>query len=564
MALNSFEFLFVFLPIVVSSYWILHRYHGYQSASMWLVLSSFVFFLLSSVRSLIVLSPFIFSDYFIAKSVLAMDKSKERERSRLITVGIIVNVGYLCFFKYWNSIANEVASLVGHDALIAKVALPLGISFLTFQKISFLCDVSSGKITEVRIGEYLLFALFFPKAVAGPIVHYNELVTQTKSRSSESFPTHLCAGFCLFAFGLFKKCVISDGVAQFVDRAFSPSAEDIPLTFIDAWVGVLAYTFQLYFDFSGYSDMALGAARMLGIRLPMNFNSPLKATSVVEYWGRWHITLTRFLTWYVYVPLVRKITRARASKRKLLLKGPNSSWSALWAMVSIPTIVTMMVSGLWHGVGWQFVIWGLLQGSYLTVNQIWRMIRPKVWTNEESYRRVMNPVGWMMTFLAVVFALVFFRSSSPGGAISVVKAMIGLNGTTPHLVVLAHQAGYTYDWLALDRPLAPLMWIGVIFIIVLAMPNSLEVLRRFRPALDFPPKGGESVASEVGTSGKVSNSLSTDSAKVVRWLAVIRQAWDSLRSGVFHDHLTAVFASILFVLGTMAIGRAVPFIYGAF
>jgi hypothetical protein len=256
----------------------------------------------------------------------------------------------------------------------------------------------------------------------------------------------------------------------------------------------LAYTFQIYFDFSGYSDMAIGIARIFGVVLPMNFNSPLKATSIVEFWSRWHITLTRFLTAYLYTPLVLNLTRRRMAQGKPVLRGRNTRMSAILVLIGVPTLVTMAISGFWHGVGFQFIVWGLLHGVMLTINQAWRTLRPRLWRHQKSHDLIMGPVGFVLTFGAVVVTFVLFRASSVTAAIAILRGMAGLNGVTiPYAIgsrlgsfgQQLERLGITYDWSSGSQLIASLGWLVVLFVIVTALPNSLELLARYRPALDF-------------------------------------------------------------------------------
>ena len=543
---TSYSFVFLFLPLAVAGYWLLLRLTRERAAVGWLVACSIVFYACASSRSLAIVLPSILLDFALARRFLAVSPSRARERAALIGCGIAANVLFLAYFKYHNFFLSTAAT---------ASALPLGISFLTFQKIAFLSDVFAGETREVTFIDYLLFTSFFPRTAAGPIVHYREIIPQLRSARPERMTSDIAVGFCLFSIGLFKKCVISEGVASFVGRAFTlHGAGPVPL--IDAWTGVLAYTFQLYFDFSGYSDMALGSARMVGIRLPMNFNSPLKATSMVDFWARWHITLTRFLTWYIYIPLVRRLTRARAARKQSLLRGQNSTPAAMVSLIALPTGITMLISGVWHGVGWQFVVWGLLHGLYLAINQAWKLWRIRFWKDQKSYDRIMKPVGFLLTFGAVILGMVFFRANSVDHALSIVAGMLGLHGITPFSFKMLGQLGYQFDWTLVRAPWDALKWIALLFGIVMFCPNSLELMRRFHPALDFPP-----ASQEKGTTPD-----STDEG--VGASPKLQQLWTRAmhlgKVGLPFDGVTAVVVGALFTLGAMAMGRATVFLYGAF
>jgi alginate O-acetyltransferase complex protein AlgI len=443
-----------------------------------------------------------------------------------------------------------------------RPVLPLGISFLTFQKLAFLADVHSGEIAAVSLCDFLLFTLFFPRAIAGPIVHYQEIVPQFARITAQRISTNLAVGVCLFSIGLFKKVVIADGLAPFVSAVFDPpldaSLADPAPGLLAAWASILAYTFQLYFDFSGYSDMALGSARLVGIRLPMNFNSPFKATSVAEFWGRWHITLTRFLTAYIYTPLVLHLTRARLARGKSVLQGKRSTFSALMRLLALPTLVTMTISGLWHGAGWPFVCWGALHGIYLTINQSWRLLRPRFWPAIRSYDRVMQPLGWLLTFIAVVIALAYFRASSVAAASTVLAGMAGLNGVEPHNIQLLERLGGT---LPASRLLPRAFeWIFVLLLLVTRLPNSLELLRRFQPALDSPPGQEPAATTDVAPSAlrEAPGAGPSRARQTLRGLLCPRSPEMSL------TWRAALFIALLTVLGLLGLQRGGAFLYGQF
>ena len=540
MLFNSYEFIFVFLPVTLTGFLLTIYRVGRVAALSWLLIASLVFYGYASFSSQLIVIPSILLDYLIARAYLSIAPTRDRLRGRLIALGITANVLLLGYFKYRNFFLDTANITLGTHFELSRLLLPIGLSFLIFQKIAFLADVHSGKIKGISLLEYLLFACFFPRTLAGPIVHYQEIVPQFKTLGSQVHASNLAVGLCLFSIGLFKKTVIADGVAQFVPAVFEPNPDyfvrDIPHTLVTSWIGALCYAFQLYFDFSGYSDMALGTARMVGIQLPMNFNSPYKASSIIEYWGRWHITLTRFLTWYIYVPIGRRLARYRTARGKQVLRGRGSSFSAIASLIGIPTMITMLVSGLWHGAGWRFVIWGLLHGVYLTVNHVWRQ-RRSMSRRSSVYNRIESAIGQILTFGSVVVALVFFRANSVSTALSILAGMAGLNGILPYSVQLFQSVGGTLSWDLFWRIVPPpaLEWILVLSLAVIVLPNSLEMLLGFHPARDFPPVAQ---TSQVGSN------------------APSRELGPSVP--------TAIAVALLFVVGVFAITRGNGFLYGQF
>lgn len=571
MPFNSYEFLFAFLPVTVTGFLVLVKLAKHDVALGWLITASLAFYAFASPKSLIVILPSLLLDY-LAAVLLLRTPSGSRIRKLVFATGVTLNVLVLGYFKYRNFFLETANTVLSTQYLLAQAFLPLGLSFITFQKIAFLADVHSGQVKSVRLLDYLLFALFFPRAIAGPIVHYNEVVPQFSNPVSPArIACNLIVGGSLFSIGLVKKTIIADHMAQFVPRGFDQAAGLVadPVTLLTAWASVLAYTFQLYFDFSGYSDMALGIARLFGVKLPMNFNSPLKSRSMVEFWSRWHITLTRFLTWYIYIPLVRHLTRWRAATRRSVLRGANSRTAAILSLIGVPTLVTMTISGLWHGAGWHYVVWGILHGFYLSVNQTWRLLRPRFWSDQVSYDRVMRPLGFVLTFGCVVVALVFFRADSVTSAFSILGAMVGTNGIFTYTVQSLHGLGITTPvyFLWWTQPVAPLIWIVALFICTTFLPNSLQLLARYQPALDFPSeRPAQSQETDDSASAAIGQSVPARSQPA---LEKAQSAWRKLRllghEGLsLTDDLSAVVIALLFFLGVIGLGQGDAFLYGQF
>jgi D-alanyl-lipoteichoic acid acyltransferase DltB (MBOAT superfamily) len=396
MLFSSPEFLFAFLPAVLAGYYLLlHRFGG-KTANLWLTLASLFFYAWWKPAYLPLILASILGNYFVGKHLI--QRSAQGIQDRLwLTLGIGANLSLLAYYKYAWFAVETLASLVGSPWRIEALLLPLAISFFTFQQIAFLVDASKGEIKTITFTHYTLFVAFFPQLIAGPIVHHREMMPQFE-RPKGYLPgwVNIEQGLRIFLIGLAKKILIADTLARFADLGWSQSGE---LTFFDAWATTLAYTFQLYFDFSGYSDMAVGAARFFGIHLPVNFNSPYRATNLQDFWARWHMTLSRWLRDYLYIPL--------GGNRK----GNWKTWRNL--------LLTFLIGGIWHGAGWTFIIWGLLHGLGSVLHRLWARLGIPL----------PSLAGWAMTFLFVHIGWVFFRAPDLGAALEVLKAMGGAKGT---------------------------------------------------------------------------------------------------------------------------------------
>ena len=416
MLFNSYTFIFAFLPVALLGYALIGRTQSRSAVLSWLIAVSVAFYGLWNPISLLIILPSVAVNYLLARWMqarLATGAEGDRQCTWILTLGIVFNLCFLGYFKYKNFFLDSANDLFGtHFALVATI-LPLGISFITFQKIAFLVDVRVGTIRTFDAFDFLIFVFFFPQLIAGPIVHYREMVPQFNAASHKLQASEIAVGLSLFAIGLFKKAVLADGIAPYANLAFGAAEQGQSLGLIQAWLGALAYTLQIYFDFSGYSDMAIGLARMFGIKLPANFNSPLKASSIIDFWSRWHMTLTRFLTAYAYTPLVMSMTRNRMARGQAVLGRNQRSVGAFVALVAWPSMATMFLSGLWHGAGVTFIVWGLLHGGYLIVNHGWRLWRPK-W-DKTAYERWMKPLGFVLTCTGCfVLVAAAFRSQRHG------------------------------------------------------------------------------------------------------------------------------------------------------
>jgi len=337
MLFNSYEFLFGFVPIVLLGAHFLAGRGQQRLGVAWLVGMSLFFYGWWNPAFLgLIVGSVVFN--FLVGSYLARHRLARGARLTLLG-GILVNLGAIGYFKYAGFLVSAAGHAIGTNWETSGIVLPLAISFFTFQQIAYLIDAYRGETEEDDLLNYFLFVTFFPQLIAGPIVHHREMLPQFLRRGATRLrPNHLAVGITIFAIGLFKKVIIADGMAGYATPVFAAADRGFALTFPEAWSGVLAYSFQIYFDFSGYSDMAIGLARLLGIRLPINFFSPYKADSIIEFWRRWHISLSRFLRDYLYIPLGGGRAGVPARYRNIL--------------------ITMLLGGLWHGAGWTFIVWG--------------------------------------------------------------------------------------------------------------------------------------------------------------------------------------------------------------
>ncbi|GFE91899.1 MBOAT family O-acyltransferase [Steroidobacter agaridevorans] len=562
MVFNSHIFIFAFLPVALTGYWLLHRMAD-RAASFWLLATSIAFYACASIKSLALVTPSILLDYLLAKALLQSHDRPGWIRTTLFAFSISTNIALLVVLKYTNFFLETTNALLSTHYPITHWILPLGISFLTFQKIAFFSDIHSGRIASIRFIDYLQFFYFFPRTIAGPISRYGDVAPQFEAVHPRSFAKDFPIGLFLFSIGLFKKAVIADSVLPFVSPTFDGNSSVLPVSMLVAWIGALAYTLQVYFDFSGYSDMALGVARMFGVRLPANFNSPFKSSSISEFWSRWHMSLTSFLTEFVYTPIVVRLTRWRIARRRPVLQGKRSTFPAILMLICLPMLITMLIAGIWHGAGWQFVVFGLMHGSYLMINQTWRTLRPRFWASDVSHDSVMRPLGWAMTFGAVVLSLVVFRAPSIASAWSILNSLVGVNGILPGEVGLLRDMGVNFPWDYLQhlwqplllRPLVPIVWIVLLLLCVLLLPNSLELLGRYGPALNFKSTHSAAHGRTASQASKISRILTPPP------LISTNMAPGSPDGRLRRD---AVLAAFLFTFGILALSRGQPFIYAQF
>jgi len=518
MLFNSYTFIFLFLPIVLLGFHLIGKQGHHRVAIAWLVGSSLFFYGWWNPAYLGLMLVSIFFNYGIGVSLGGAPKQPNKKP--ILIFGVIVNLGLLAYFKYANFFVDNLNNIAGTDIVLEQIILPLAISFFTFQQIAYLVDAWRGETKEYNFLHYCLFVTFFPQLIAGPIVHHKEMLPQfAKDVVYKLRSKHLAIGLTIFAIGLFKKVVLADGISVYASPVFDAAEAGVVLTFFEAWGGSLAYTFQLYFDFSGYSDMAIGIARMFGIRLPLNFNSPYKATSIIDFWRKWHITLSRFLKDYLYIPL----------------GGSRQGKSRRYANL----MITMLLGGLWHGAGWTFVLWGALHGFYLIINHGWRVI-----FKNKRKTKFGALFAWTLTFIALIVSWVPFRAESLEGAGNIFKSMFGLNGFVlpeSYLGHLNHLAGLGNYLLAIGwefgdaglfkgvKEVAGLLFL---LLISVAFPNTQQIMRRYRPAF-------ETYKGEIPR---------------LRWRVL---EWRPTR-------IWALFSSTIFVLAVLGLTRVSEFLYFQF
>ena len=501
MLFNSNEFLLGFLPASLVVFYSLASLSR-RAALHWLIVASLIFYAWWRPINVLIIAPSIIINFVLAQFLLRLsgDSGSRRASQALLALGILFNIAFLGYFKYTNFLYGAVNDVFGANLVLTQIILPLGISFITFQKIAFLIDVQAGRVKSFTFEDYCIFVLFFPQLIAGPIVHYREMMPQFHAASYRFNKEDLAVGLTLLSFGLFKKVVLADNIAQFVTPLYDHAAADGGTTFLMAWMAAIGFTLQIYFDFSGYSDMALGLARFFGIRLPQNFDSPLRASSIIDFWLRWHMTLTRFLTGYLYNPLALWLTRRRLAKGKSAFGGRNTTLGAFVYLLMFPTIMTMLISGIWHGAGYGFIIWGFLHGLYLTVNHGWRVIKARLWPKSTGDVRAARFAGMALTFAAVAVAMVFFRSPTVSSALDLIKGMMGVHGIglpeallegQGRLAEVLRSIGVTPEQLSVRDFLKTGFWIVSLLFIALACPNTLEILDRYEPALGVKSKSAE-------------------------------------------------------------------------
>jgi alginate O-acetyltransferase complex protein AlgI len=465
---SSGVFIFLFLPVALLGCQVVSRY-GRDASLVWLSITSLFFYGYWSPPFLLLLLGSIGMNFLFSQG-LGEDRA-ENVRSGWLTVSIVANLLVLTYFKYLFPLLNffHAHGVLGRG--FQNVILPLGISFFTFTQIAYLIDLRQGIAKQQTIVPYTVFVTFFPHLIAGPIIHPREMMPQLEGEGFRGLHAdNMTLGLTWFGMGLAKKILIADRISPLADVLFGhPAAAG----FAGSWLGSVAYAMQLYFDFSGYSDMALGLARMFNIEFPINFNSPYKASGIIDFWTRFHMTLTRYLTEYLYTPMLRWMRAQRTSRGLKSNMKAATTPRGFFDMVFVPSMYTMGIAGVWHGAGVKFLLFGLLHGMYLTINHAWRFLTPP---GSRLHKAVPTAVMVVLTFVAVVVGLLFFRADSLHDALYVLGSMAGLHGwggafsANPWLAQMPPLAFFERTSLGTGCALA------ICFFLVWACPNTQELL----------------------------------------------------------------------------------------
>ncbi|MDJ0950861.1 MAG: MBOAT family O-acyltransferase [Alphaproteobacteria bacterium] len=462
MIFNSFEFLFLFFPAAYLGFLLIHRVGGWRAVYPYLAAVSLAFYAHWSLLLVAVLAASVVCNYAVASALIELRETRWLAKIMLL-VSVAANVAALGYFKYTNFFIDTVNAVAGTGIDHLDLILPVGISFYTFIQIGFLIEAYNGTAERPTFDRYALFATFFPCVTAGPLVLQGEMFGQMGDRDDRAFsPWRIMVGTTIFCFGLFKKVVFADTIAPYADQVFNGVAAGAGVDALTGWVGALCYTLQLYFDFSGYCDMAVGLGYLFGIKLPLNFNSPLKATSISDFWRRWHITMTRFFTNFLFTPMAMKNTRTAVANGH----GPVRRYLAAAAW---PITFTFLVAGIWHGAGWTMVVYGLVHGLALAVNLGWR---------EFQMPELPPLASWFLTMCVVVSALVVFRAPDLATAGQILSGMWGVS--------LLYGGGEAATVVQVDFSWA-LPLISLLATVVLILPNTQEILRKYWVSSDPKP-----------------------------------------------------------------------------
>lgn len=453
MLFNSYEFICFFLPVTVVIFFSLVKLRLIKVAIYWLTISSILFYGYWNPAYVPLLIVSVIGNFCFGK-YLSRANPKNLYNKVILWLGIGFNLGMLGYYKYSAFLISSLNQFFNTNWSIPEILLPLGISFYSFTQIAYLVDAyrSDAKDCNYDPLSYILFVVFFPQLIAGPILRHDQLIPELQNRKNYIFDhKNVALGITLFILGLAKKVLIADNIAPWVAHVFGHADS---VTFIEAWIGALSYTLQLYFDFSGYSDMAIGLGWIFNFHLPINFNSPYKATSISDFWRRWHITLSHFLRDYLYIPL-------GGSRKGELRRYTN-------------LIITMLLGGLWHGAGLTYIIWGGLHGLFLAINHRWK----------KTGFKLPSIVAWTITFNAIMISWIIFRAANLNDAIEILKTMVGIKG-----ISLSSNFPGILPWLSqivqLSNYQQSLATLLLILLAVLVMPNTQQIMQRFKPTASW-------------------------------------------------------------------------------
>ncbi len=488
MLFNSYIFIFAFLPVVVAVYCWVRRYPERMWTIGWLALASLFYYAWWKPEFLLLLLGSIAVNAWFGNLLCGRRLSARAAKTALI-LGVLFNLGLLGYFKYAGFFVTNLNTAFGAGFSVPQIILPIGISFYTFQQIAFLVDAHRGVVRHFSLLNYVLFVTFFPQLIAGPIVHHGEMMPQFAQRTLPGDrSTDFAVGLSIFCVGLFKKVVIADACAVYADAGYGMLKAGQPLDFASAWITVLAFSFQLYYDFSGYSDMAVGLARLFGIHLPVNFHSPYRATGTIDFWRRWHITLSRFLRDYLYIPL-----------------GGNQR-GAIRHYVNLAAV--MLLGGLWHGANWTFVVWGAAHGVLLGINHAWNQLqisRRAIFSSAPARALFIG-----LTFLVVTLAWVPFRADTLAGAVKLMATLFPVGADTATAWKSIEQfwlaqfgdPKQAFNLMAWFKPrelwpavlppayLATVRPAGFVLMLIaiatFVLPNTQQIFARFNPVMGLP------------------------------------------------------------------------------
>ncbi len=463
MLFNSYIFIFVFFPIVLLGYFGLNHFQKYTAAKIFLIIASLYFYGYFNWWYLLIIVTSVALNYCFSR-IMLRDKTSKAVRKVIFITALALNIGSLFYFKYYDFFIGNINSLFQSDFPLLHLLLPLGISFFTFQQLSYVIDSykRDDKIAEYNFFDYALFVTFFPQLIAGPIVTHDEMVPQFADLSKKRFNAdNFAAGLYAFTFGLGKKVIIADAFGLLVNQAFTDVST---LGTVNAVLAMLAYTFQIYFDFSGYCDMATGIGKMMNIDITMNFNSPYKAITIIDFWKRWHITLTRFFTKYIYIPL-----------------GGNRKGTV---RTYVNIMIVFLVSGIWHGANWTFIVWGIIHGI---ANALTRVIDKTTGVFSKRQNKAINVASWFLTFVFVNLAWVIFRADSLADAWTFFTQFFHFTGfsQTTELFQTVYTSGFQFIGHIIPKfsIIMPVALFAFAFFASVFMKNTNQRISNFKPSM---------------------------------------------------------------------------------